>query len=72
MEEFCIRVTNGNTEPALNLCSTFSLCQCPCLLKQAIVDRGRYAPDYDCNKDGNTACFFHHGAQHCVKTGMPK
>lgn len=44
---------------------------CPCLLRQAIVDRGRYAPDFDCDQDGNTQCFYHQGAQHCVTTGIP-
>ena len=48
------------------------LFQCPCLLRQAIVDRGRYAPDFECDKDGNTDCFYNKGAQHCVRTGMPK
>jgi len=46
--------------------------QCPCLMRQAIVDRGRYAPDFNCDKDGNTECFYHQGAQHCVVTGIPK
>jgi len=44
---------------------------CPCLLRQAIVDQGRYAPDFECDKDRNSKCFFHRGAQHCVRTGMP-
>jgi len=44
---------------------------CPCLLRQAIVDRGRYAPDFECDQDGNTECFYHKGAQHCVRTGLP-
>ena len=44
---------------------------CPCLLRQAIVDRGRYAPDFECDQDGNTQCFYHQGAQHCVTTGLP-
>jgi len=44
---------------------------CPCLLKQAMVDRGRYAPDFNCDQDGNKNCFYHQGAQHCVRTGMP-
>jgi len=44
---------------------------CPCLLRQATVDKGRYAPDFDCDQDGNTQCFYHQGAQHCVRTGMP-
>ena len=36
------------------------------------MDRGRFAPDRDCDQDGNTACFYHQGAQHCVVTGIPK
>ena len=44
---------------------------CPCLLRQAIVDRGRYAPDFECDQDGNTACIYHQGAQHCVTSGQP-
>ncbi|TRY73653.1 hypothetical protein TCAL_08799 [Tigriopus californicus] len=44
---------------------------CPCLLRQANVDRGRYAPDFECDQDGNTQCFYHQGAQHCVVSGIP-
>ena len=36
------------------------------------MDRGRFAPDRDCDQDGNTACFYHQGAQHCVVTAIPK
>lgn len=50
----------------------FDLLQCPCLLKQAIVDRGRYQPDFECDQDGNTACELHQNAKHCVTTGLPK
>jgi hypothetical protein len=50
---------------------TNELPMCPCLLRQAIVDRGRFAPDFDCDQDGNTACFLHQGAQHCVVLGIP-
>jgi len=49
----------------------YELPTCPCLLRQAIVDRGRYAPDFECDQDGNTECFYNKGAQHCVRTGMP-
>ena len=56
--------------------STFKISQfafqCPCLLKQAIVDRGRYQPDFECDQDGNTACELHQNAKHCVTTGIPK
>ena len=51
---------------------TLPCAQCPCLLKQAVVDRGRYAPDFECDMNGNKECFYHRGAQHCVTTGMPK
>eukprot|EP00096_Caligus_rogercresseyi_P016873 TRINITY_DN996_c0_g2_i3.p1 TRINITY_DN996_c0_g2~~TRINITY_DN996_c0_g2_i3.p1 ORF type:complete len:1255 (-),score=221.80 TRINITY_DN996_c0_g2_i3:184-3948(-) len=50
---------------------TNELPMCPCLLRQAIVDRGRYAPDFDCDQDGNTQCYYHQGSQHCVVTSMP-
>ena len=33
--------------------------QCPCMQWQAKVDRGRYAPDFECDEDGNAHCFFH-------------
>ena len=64
--------TVGNVQVLSVFYISLRTSQCPCLLKQALVDRGRYAPDYECDKDGDSKCLFHHGAQHCVKTGMPK
>ena len=46
--------------------------RCPCTVDQAVANRGAFAPDFDCDMDGNTNCFFHSGASHCVRTGMPK
>merc|ERR1719334_1511778 len=48
----------------------YELPVCPCMLWQAKVDRGRYAPDFECDQDGNTDCFYHQGAQHCVRSGL--
>ncbi|XP_063911359.1 protein mesh isoform X1 [Zophobas morio] len=45
--------------------------QCPCTLEQALADRGRFMPDFDCDKDANPKCYFHRQAVHCVKTGSP-
>lgn len=45
--------------------------QCPCTLKQALADKGRFLPDFDCDKDANPKCYFHRQALHCVKTGSP-
>ena len=46
--------------------------QCPCTLEQALADRGRFMPDFDCDKDANPKCYFHRQAVHCVKTGSPR
>ncbi|KAG7171855.1 mesh-like [Homarus americanus] len=46
--------------------------RCPCLLKQAVADRGRFLPDFSCDRDGNTECEYHFGAIHCVRTALPK
>ncbi|XP_076069661.1 sushi domain containing 2 mesh isoform X2 [Oratosquilla oratoria] len=45
--------------------------RCPCLLKQAMADRGRFLPDFSCDRDGNTECDYHFGAIHCVRTALP-
>lgn len=46
--------------------------RCPCLLKQAVADKGRFLPDFSCDRDGNTECDYHFGAIHCVRTALPK
>lgn len=46
--------------------------RCPCLQDQAVADRGRFLPDFSCDKDGNTECDYHFGATHCVRTALPK
>lgn len=46
--------------------------QCPCTLKQALYDKGRFLPDYDCDKDANPKCQYHRGSRHCVRSGAPK
>lgn len=45
--------------------------QCPCTIEQALADKGRYLPDYDCDKDANPKCRYHKGALHCVRSGSP-
>ncbi|XP_012265044.2 protein mesh isoform X2 [Athalia rosae] len=44
---------------------------CPCTLDHALNDKGRFMPDFDCDRDSNPDCHFHRGAIHCVKTGAP-
>lgn len=44
---------------------------CPCTLEHALYDKGRYMPDFDCDRDGNPLCLHHRGAIHCVRTGQP-
>lgn len=46
--------------------------QCPCTLQQALTDKGRYLPDYECDKDSNPKCQYHKGSRHCVRSGSPK
>lgn len=45
---------------------------CPCTLQQALGDKGRYLPDFDCDQDANPHCFYHKGAVHCVRSGTPR
>lgn len=45
--------------------------QCPCTLEHALVDRGRFLPDADCDRDANPQCLYNKGAVHCVTTGAP-
>lgn len=45
--------------------------QCPCTLEHALADKGRFLPDFDCDKDANPSCFYHKGAVHCVRSGAP-
>ncbi|XP_008548218.1 protein mesh isoform X3 [Microplitis demolitor] len=52
-----------------NFAAEISLC--PCKLEHALYDKGRFLPDYDCDKDSNPDCFYNNGAIHCVKTGTP-
>lgn len=46
--------------------------QCPCALEHALADKGRFIPDFDCDKDANPSCFYHKGAVHCVRSGAPR
>lgn len=46
--------------------------QCPCTLEHALADKGRFLPDFDCDKDANPNCFYHKGAVHCVRSGAPR
>ncbi|XP_060531406.1 protein mesh isoform X2 [Cylas formicarius] len=45
--------------------------QCPCTLEHALADKGKYMPDFDCDKDSNPTCYYNNQAVHCVKTGSP-
>lgn len=42
---------------------------CPCNMNHAISDKGRFFPDQNCNQDSGD-CYFHEGAQHCVRSSM--
>ncbi|XP_066592875.1 protein mesh isoform X2 [Prorops nasuta] len=44
---------------------------CPCILEHALSDKGRFLPDFDCDKDSNPVCFYNQNAIHCVRTGAP-
>ncbi|XP_017848444.1 protein mesh isoform X1 [Drosophila busckii] len=44
---------------------------CPCNLEQAVLDKGRFRPDRECDKDSNPSCLRHRGAIHCVVSGTP-
>ncbi|XP_015173386.1 PREDICTED: protein mesh isoform X1 [Polistes dominula] len=44
---------------------------CPCTLEHALYDKGRFMPDFDCDKDSNPDCYYNHHATHCVRTGAP-
>uniref|UniRef100_A0A1Q3FJ17 Putative mucin/alpha-tectorin n=2 Tax=Culex tarsalis TaxID=7177 RepID=A0A1Q3FJ17_CULTA len=44
---------------------------CPCTLEHALLDKGRYLPDTDCDRDSNPTCLQHRGAIHCVRSGQP-
>lgn len=46
--------------------------QCPCMLEHALSDKGRFLPDFDCDKDANPNCYYHKGAVHCVRSGAPR
>ena len=51
---------------------TAELPQCPCTLEQAVNDKGRFLPDFDCDKDTNPKCLYQSGAVHCVQSGVPR
>ncbi|XP_050355399.1 protein mesh isoform X1 [Nymphalis io] len=44
---------------------------CPCTLEHALLDKGRFMPDLDCDKDINPTCRYHWGGIHCVRSGAP-
>ncbi|KAH9373666.1 hypothetical protein HPB48_008100 [Haemaphysalis longicornis] len=48
-----------------------TLWRCPCTMKQSDFDRGRFAPDSNCNTYTKKCDPLHKGAQHCVRTGRP-
>lgn len=45
--------------------------RCPCTLKQAELDKGRFAPDEQCNVFDKKCDSRHFGAMHCVRTARP-
>nr|XP_033811207.1 sushi domain-containing protein 2 isoform X2 [Geotrypetes seraphini] len=47
---------------------------CPCTLAQARADTGRFHTDYGCDIEKGSACTYHPGAVHCVRSiqGSPK
>ncbi|XP_054161232.1 protein mesh-like [Oppia nitens] len=45
--------------------------RCPCTIVQSERDRGRFAPDLQCNVIDKKCDTQHHGAQHCVRTARP-
>ena len=45
---------------------------CPCTLKHALNDKGRFLPDRDCDIDTQTECKFNKQAIHCVTSGTPR
>jgi hypothetical protein len=45
--------------------------RCPCTITQSERDRGRFAPDLQCNVIDKKCDTLHHGSQHCVRTARP-
>ena len=45
--------------------------RCPCTVEQSDYDRGRFAPDVQCNVIDKKCENLHHGALHCVRTARP-
>ncbi|XP_063003497.1 sushi domain-containing protein 2 isoform X2 [Elgaria multicarinata webbii] len=41
---------------------------CPCTLAQARADMGRFHTDYGCDIEKGSACTYHPGAVHCVRS----
>lgn len=48
-----------------------TLFRCPCTLEQAELDKGRFAPDEQCNVIDRKCDSRFKGAQHCVRTARP-
>lgn len=49
---------------------TYELPICPCMMHQAASDKGRYVPDFECDRYGNAKCEYHHGAIMCYRSGL--
>jgi len=49
---------------------SYELPTCPCMLHQATSDKGRYVPDYECDRYGNAQCYYHQGASMCYRSGL--
>lgn len=48
-----------------------TLFRCPCTFKQAVLDRGRFAPHVHCNDKDKNCDPFHKGALNCVRSSRP-
>lgn len=51
---------------------TYELPICPCMMHQAASDKGRYVPDFECDRYGNAKCEYHHGAIMCYRSGLSR
>ena len=58
-------------EQSEDMAWTADVPQCPCLLKQALVDF-RFRSDEACNMFGDGECALHKGAVHCVLSEFPR
>ncbi|CAG2178312.1 unnamed protein product, partial [Oppiella nova] len=67
-ERFCRNWFNRESELDRFAITVF---RCPCTMTQSERDRGRFAPDLQCNVIDKKCDTLHHGALHCVRTARP-